>query len=45
MENDKVTGPVSSEVNLRQEISLATAHQEAALVCRGGLWGTVVHSK
>ena len=40
MENYKVTGPGSSEVNLRQEVSLATAHQKAALVCRGGgLWG------
>ena len=42
MENDKVTGPGSSEVNLRQEVSLATAHQEATLVClwweRGQAW-------
>ena len=32
MENNKVTWPVPTEVNLGQEVSLAPAYQEAALV-------------
>jgi len=32
VENNKVTWPVPTEVNLGQEVSLAPAYQEAALV-------------